>query len=66
MQAVADAHLLEVAQPGVEGDEGLVRRLAVGCAFLEQPAVAPTLQNERSNGARAARVERLGLSEFVE
>ena len=65
MQAIADAHLLEVAEPGVEGDERLVRRLAVSGAFLEQATVAPPLENERRDGARPARIERLRLSEFV-
>ena len=66
MQAVADAHLLEVAEPGVEGDERLLWRLVVGGAFLEEPAIAALFENERRNGARAARIERLRLREFVE
>ena len=40
MQAVADPHVLDVAEPGVEGDERLLWRLVVGGAFLEQTAVA--------------------------
>ena len=66
MQAVADAHVLEVAEPSVEGDERLVRRLAVGGAFLEQAAVAPAVQNESRDEARAARIKRLRFREFVE
>ena len=66
MQAVADPHLLQVAEPGVEGDKRLLRRLVIGGAFLEEPAVAAAFENERGNGARAARIERLRLREFVE
>ena len=66
MQAIADAHLLEVAEPGVEGDESLLGRLVVGRAFLEEPAVAALFENERRNGARPARVKRLRLREFIE
>ena len=66
MQAVADTHVLEVAEPGVEGDERLVRRLVVGGAFLEQTGLAPSLEDQRRNGARPARIERLRLGEFVE
>ena len=65
MQAIADAHLLEVAEPGVEGDERLLGRLVIGGAFLEEPAVAALFENERRNGARAARIERLRFGEFV-
>ena len=66
MQAVADAHFLKVAKPGVEGDERLVRRLAVSGAFLQQAALSSTLQNEGRDRAGAARIETLRLSEFIE
>ena len=66
MQAVADAHVLEVAEPGVEGDQRFLRRLAISRAFLEQPAFAPPLEDQRGDGARAARIEPLRLGEFVE
>ena len=60
------AHVLEVAEPGVEGDQRFLRRLAIGRAFLEQPALAPPLEDQRGDGARAARIEPLRLGEFVE
>ena len=66
MQAIADPHLLHVAEPGVEGDERLLGRLVIGGAFLEEPAVAALFENERCNGARPARIERLRFGEFVE
>ena len=66
MQAVADAHVLEVAKPGVEGDERLLGRLAFGGAFPEQSRFSPPLQDERGDGARASRIEPLRLGEFVE
>ena len=66
MQAVADPHVLEVAEPGVEGDQRFLRRLAFGRAFLEQPAFAPPFEDQRRDGARAARIEPLRLGEFVE
>src|SRR6202035_3873579 len=65
MQAVADAHFLEIAEPGVEGDERLLRRLVGGGAFLEEPAVAALFENERRNRSRAARIECLRFGEFV-
>src|SRR5580704_13802699 len=66
MQAVADAHLLEVAEPGVEGDERVLWRLVISRAFLEEAVVAAPFENERRDGARAARVKRLRLGEFIE
>ena len=66
MQSVADPHVLEVAEPGVERDERLVRRLVVGGAFLQQPGGGAALEDQRRDGARAARIERLRLGEFVE
>src|SRR5580704_16746012 len=36
MQAVADAHLLEVAEPGVEGDESVLWRLVISRALLDE------------------------------
>ena len=55
MQAVADAHVLEVAEPGVERDQRLLRRLALGGAFLEQPARrAPARGSARRWRARGA------------
>ena len=66
MQAVADAHLLEVAEPGVEGDESVLWRLVISRAFLEEPALTAPFENERRDGASPARIERLRLREFIE
>ena len=66
MQAIADAHVLQVAEPGVESDQRLVRQLALGGAFLDEAALPPAFENERRNGPRAARIEPLRLGELVE
>src|SRR6185437_5332080 len=66
VEAVADAHVLQVAEPGVEGDQGLIGRLAVGGAFLDEAALFSPLENERRNDPRAARIKRLRLGELVE
>ena len=42
------------------------RRLVIGGAFLEEPALAALFENERRDGARPARIERLRLREFIE
>src|ERR1700727_1713130 len=65
MQAIADAHFLEIAEPGVEGDERLLRRLVGGGAFLEDPPVAALAQSARRKRSRAARNECLRFGEFV-
>ena len=66
MQPVADAHFLQLAQPGVEPQQRRVRLGALGLAFAEQSRLARALQNQIGDGARAARIERLRLREFVE
>src|SRR6185437_13922725 len=66
VEAVTDAHVLQVAEPGVEGDQGLIGRLAVGGAFLDEAALFSPLENERRNDPRAARIKRLRLGELVE
>ena len=66
VQAVADAHVLEVAEPCVESDQRLLRRLVRRRAFLEQSRFAPSFEDQRRNRARPARIERLRFGEFVE
>ena len=66
VQAVANPHVLEVAEPGIESDQRLLRRLVLRRAFLEQSRFAPSFEDQRRNRARAARIERLRFGEFVE
>ncbi len=66
MQTVADPHVLEVAEPGVERDQSLLGGLALGGAFPEQACRLAPLQDQRRDGARAPRIEPLGFGEFVE
>ena len=66
MQAVADAHVFQIAKPGVETNQ---RRLGIEAgrgAFLAQSALPGALQDQFGDRARAARVERLRLRIFVE
>ena len=65
MQAVADAHVLEVAEPGVERGERLLRRLRLGGAFRDEARGAPAFEDQRGDGAGAARIEPLRLGVFV-
>ncbi len=66
MQPVADPHVLEIAEPAVERDQRLLRRPALGGAFPEQARLAAALEDQRRDGARAARIEPLRLGIFVE
>ena len=65
MQAVADPHVLEVAEPGVERGERFLRRLRLGGAFRDEAGGAPAFQDQRGDGAGAARIEPLRLGIFV-
>ena len=66
MQPVADPHVLQLAEPRVELSQRRIRLGAIGLAFPKQPRLARALENEIGDGARAARIERLRLREFVE
>ena len=67
MQPVADAQLLDVAEPGVQPDEGLggihVRRQT---DFGRQPRGPGLIQNGWHHQAGAAGIEALGLGIFIE
>ena len=66
MQSVADPHVLEVAEPGVERDQSLLGRLAFRGAFPEQAGRLAPLQDQRRDRSRAPRIEPLRLGKFVE
>jgi len=66
VQPVADAHVLQLAQPGVELSQRGVGLGAVRFALVQQTRLARALQDQGGDHASAARVERLCLREFVE
>ena len=66
MQPVADAHVFQLAEPGVELPQRRIRLGPIGLAFPKQSRLARALQNQIGDGARAARIERLRLREFIE
>ena len=67
MQPVLDREILEVAKPGVDAAQRLVRRVGPGNAGLRGKAVfRGRLDNQRRQTVAAAAVEAVGLRIFVD
>ncbi len=67
VQAVADAHFLEIAHPGVETRQRLAEIGVAGhAAFLRKAASLGFVQNGAGDELRAARIERRSGGIFVE
>ena len=67
MQPVLDGEILEVAEPGVDAAQRLVRRVGFGDArFAGEPGLFGRLDDQLRQPVAAAAVEPVGLRIFVD
>ena len=66
MQTIGDAHVLQVAKPGVEADENLIRILADDASVLHKAGFGRARDDGFGNARGARGIERLGAGVFIE